>query len=165
MAKIDSPFCVTLEKEARGDWDKEYISFMEVEKVKEGFDPSRPHEFIIEKEFIEDERIPIEQEINAHRNRVGLKNMLKGVVDSRQMKDLIARTQSNGLFVDGTKMPSSDLEMEKLVGSIDRIWDSIPAELKGTLTKEEFIASFTADKLKTYVKNAVSKEEAEKGEK
>lgn len=159
--KIDSPFCATAEKVAKSDFDKEYISYIEVQKVKDGFDPERPHEFIIESEFIEDQRVPIEQEINAHRNRVGLKNMLKGVVSSRQMSDLIEQTKSSGLFVDGTKMPTSDLEMEKLVGSIDKVWSEIPDDLKGSLTKEEFIASITADKLKAYVKNATKVEESE----
>lgn len=162
MKKIDSPFCATAEKVARSDFDKEYVSYIEVQKVKDGFDPERPHEFIIESEFIEDQRIPIEDEINAHRNRVGLKNMLKGIVSSRQMSDLIEKTQSSGLFVDGTQMPSSDLEMEKLVGSINKIWDSIPEDLKGDLSKEEFLASITADRIKKYV-SSVSSSTDEKG--
>lgn len=162
--KIDSPFCSTLEKVAKKDFDKDYVSYIEVQKVKEGFDPNRPHEFVIETEFIEDQRVPIEQEINAHRNRVGLKNMLAGVVSSRQMSDLIERTKSSGLFVDGSKMPNSDLEMERLVGSIDKLWDTIPSDLKGDLTKEEFISSITAEKVKKYIATVSSSDKKGEGE-
>lgn len=160
--KINSPFCTTAEKIAIGNFDQEYVSYIEVQKVKDGFDPERPHEFVIESEFVEDQRIPIEDELNSHRNRVGLKNMLKGIVSSRQMSDLIEKTQSNGLFVDGTHMPNSDLEMEKLVGNINKIWDSIPDDLKGDLSKEEFMASITADRIKKYV-SSVSDSSDERG--
>lgn len=159
---IDSPFCATCEKVAKGNFDTEYISYIEVQKVKDGFNPDRPHEFIIESEFVEDQRIPIEDELNSHRNRVGLKNMLKGIVSSRQMSDLIEKTKSNGLFVDGTQIPSSDLKMEKLVGNINKIWDSIPADLKGDLSKEEFMASITADRIKKFV-TSVADSSDEKG--
>ena len=163
MEKVNncSPFNNFAPKKARKAFDQEYISYIEVEKVKEGYDPSRPYEFVIEKEVIEDERIPIAASINANRNRIGLKNMLKGIVSKKQMAELIEKTQSTGGFVDATKLPDSHLAMEKLAGSIDRIWSSIPEELRGSLSKEEFLRSITADKIKAYAAKALTKEEQE----
>lgn len=138
--------------------ETEYVSYYEKELIADGFDKDRPDEFLIEKKVVEFERIPISEEINSHRNKVGLKNLLKGIVSSRQMDDLIRRTQAVGGFFDATKLPDSHLEMEKLAGSVEKIWNSIPSELKGDLTKEEFIKTLSTEKLKSYILKQAEKQ-------
>lgn len=157
---VNSPFVVTEKKVASGSFDKEYVSFYEKESIADGFDKEHPDEFLIEKKVVEFERIPIKEEINSHRNKVGLKNLLKGIVSSRQMDELVKRTQAVGGFFDATKLPDSHLEMEKLAGSIDKVWNSIPSELKGDLSKEEFIKTLSSEKIKNYILGQVAKEEA-----
>ena len=41
--------------------------------------------------------------------------------------------------------------------NIDRVWDSIPKELRGDLTKEEFLKSMTQEKLKKYIDGEIKK--------
>lgn len=157
MASI---FCTTKEIKARHYEPEDYVTYKVVQKVADGFDSKNPTEFLIEEEVVEDTRVPIDDDINSHRDRVGLKNLLKGIVSEKQMSDLLERTRSSGLFVDATKIPDSQLEMEKLVGSIDSIWESIPAELRGSLSKEEFLKSITSKKIEDYVASQLEKQEA-----
>lgn len=147
----------------RGGFDTDYVHYMELEKVADGFDPKDPSNFIIQKDVVEYERLPIDEYLAQFAPRVGLKNMLQGVLTQQQMEEFIAAHQAPAIEVDATKLPNNDLDMEKLVGSIDKIWASIPDELKGDLTKEEFLKSFTADKLTEYIASQVSSTE-EKGE-
>jgi len=158
--KSSSPFCTFEEKKSSGDFDQEYITYIEVDKVADGFDPKNPHEFLIEHEVIEDERIPIMEEINSHRSKVGLKNLLKGVVDQKQMKELISRTERSEGFIDATKLPTSHLAMEELAGKLEKVWDEIPDDLKKDLTKEEFLKSISTQKILDYASKVASEKEA-----
>lgn len=158
--QISSPFAACAEKKGRVFIEKEYVTYKVVQKVAKGFDPKRPEEFLLEDEVVVDERIPIEEEINSHRNQVGLKNLLKGIVSNKQMNDLISKTQSDGKFIDLTKFPDSHLAIEDLAGRIDKIWAKIPSELKGSLTKEEFLKTMNTKKLEKYVMDYVAAAEA-----
>lgn len=160
--KSSSPFCTFAEKKAYDFKEREYISYIEVEKVADGYDPKNPHAFLIEKEVIEDQRVPIDDEINAHRNKVGLKNLLKGIVDQRQMKDLISRTQRSSGFIDATKIPDSHLEIEALAGKLEKVWDEIPDDLKKGLTKEEFLKTISSQKIYDYASKVAANSAASK---
>ena len=50
--------------------------------------------------------------------------------------------------------------MEELAGKIDSVWEKIPDELKGDLSKEEFIKTLTSEKLRKYVLDEVAKQQA-----
>lgn len=164
VIKYDSPACNTIERKAFTFTETDYVSYYERESVSKDFNPDRPDEFTIERETVEFERVPISEEINAHRSKVGLKNLLKGIVSTRQMDDLIKKTQSSGGYFDATKLPDSHLEMERLAASIDSIWSKIPNELKGDLTKEEFIKTLTSEKLRNYVLSQVKQTESQEKE-
>ena len=160
VTKIDSPFTAEAEKAGRTFTEREYISYKTIKKVAPGFDPERPDEFLLEEEVVVDQKIPIDEEINSYQDKVGLKNILKGIVTEKQMNDLISKTKSTGQFIDATKFPDSLLEVEKLAGNLDNIWESIPKDLKGDLTKEEFIKTLTSKKLESYIQKEVEKREA-----
>lgn len=147
-------------KKPRVFTETDYVTYKEVERIKAGFDPKHPEDFLIEKSVVEDTRVPIDEDINSYRSKVGLKNLLKGIVSKRQMAEFIEKTQSTGQNIDLIKFPDSHLAVEELAGNIDKIWDKIPAELKGSLTKEEFISSITSKKLESYVMNEIAKMEA-----
>lgn len=161
MSKIiDSPFTASIKREGFTFTETDYISYYEKESIGKDFDPEHPDEFTIVKEFVEYDRVPIKESINAHASKVGLKNLLKGIVSKKQMDDLISKTAAVGGFFDATKLPDSQLEMEKLAGSIDSIWEKIPAELKGDLTKEEFLKTMSSEKLRRYILDEVARQEA-----
>lgn len=160
--KYDSPCCNVIDRKARVFDEVDYVSYYEKESVAEGFDPARPDEFTINKEVVEFERIPISEEINSHASKVGLKNLLKGIVSQKQMDEFISKSASTGGYFDATKLPDSHLEMEKLAGSLEDIWSKIPVELKGDLSKEEFIKTITSEKLRDYVLSQVAKQEEKK---
>lgn len=153
-------FNTPCKKTAREFTEFDYVTYKVVKKIGAGFDPKHPDQFLIEEEFVEDTRVPIDEDINSYRSKVGLKNLLKGIVSKRQLNDLIERTKSSGQSIDLTKFPDSHLAVEELAGNIDKIWDKIPDELKGSLTKEEFISSITSKKLESYVMNEIAKMEA-----
>lgn len=158
--KISSPFMTTQVKVSKKFTEVDYVSYYEKESISKDFDPEHPDEFTIESEVVEFERIPISEEINSHRSKVGLKNLLKGIVDQRQMSNFISKSQAVGGFFDATKLPDSHLAMEELAGKIDSVWDKIPDELKGDLSKEEFIKTLTSEKLRKYVLDEVAKQES-----
>lgn len=163
--EINSPFTASINRTAFKFTETDYISYYEKESVGKDFDPDHPDEFTIVKEFVEYDRVPISESINAHASKVGLKNLLKGIVSKKQMDDLISKTAASGGFFDATKLPDSQLEMERLAGSIDSLWEKIPAELKGDLTKEEFIKTMSSEKLRRYVLDEVARQEAAKEKK
>lgn len=153
---ISSPFCQFKAKKAHGVGETDYIYTGIRETVKDGFDPKYPDQFIIEKECIEVERVPIAEYVNSFNSSVGLKNLLKGVISKKQLEDLISRTEASGGDIDITKLPTNSIELEKLAGSVDSIWASIPDELKSGLSKEEFIKSITASQIQNFVASQVA---------
>ena len=161
--KCSSPFCARAPKEGR-EFDQEYIHYYEVESVAnpKDFDPEHPEEFLVEKKTVEYERLPIDEYINQFASKVGLKNELRGVISKQQMDDFIAEHQAKPGFTDLTVLPDTAFEMSELAKKVDSAWDAIPAELKGSLTKEEFMKSITSQKIIDYVVSQVPKEEPKK---
>lgn len=159
---ISSPFCNFKAKKAFGVGESEFIHYKVVEKIvePETFDPKFPDQFLVSKELVEYERIPIDEYINSFDSSVGLKNLLKGIVSKKQMDDFIARTQAESTDIDITGFPNSELELEKLAASVDSYWDKIPSELKGSMTKEEFVKTITAKQIAAYVESQVKASEA-----
>lgn len=168
VKKSSSPFCVGVVRKGRKFLIKDYISYKEIESVADGYDPKHPEQFIIEKKIVEKERVPIREYVGSFESQVGLKNLLKGIVSKKQMEDLISKTSSTGPDVDLTRIPSDSYEIEQMISNIDRVWDSIPKELRGDLTKEEFLKSMTQEKLKKYIDGEIKKltpEEKKEGDK
>lgn len=140
---------------------KEYITYKIVESaiVK---DPKHPEEFTIERKVVEDERIPIREELNSYKSKVGLKNLLKGITTKKQMSEFVEKTSSNGEFVDLTKMPTNFDEFVQLSKSVDRIWESLPKELRKDMTKEEFVRKLTREQINDYVISEAKKRQPKK---
>lgn len=158
MTKSTNPFTATMKYSGR-EYDKEYIRYYEKEVLAdpEKFDPDKPDQFLITTKTTEYERVPIKEYINQFASKVGILNELKGVVSRQQMDEYISSHQAQPGFADLTKLPDSGFEISKLAEQVDKAWDSIPGELKGSLTKEEFMKTLTSDKLKSYFQNEVSK--------
>lgn len=161
MAKSTNPFTCTMEYEGR-DYDKEYIRYYEKEVIADpdNFDPKNPDQFLITTETTEYERLPIKEYINQFASKVGILNELKGIVSKQQMEDYIETHQAQPGFTDLTQLPDTGFEISKLAEQVDRAWASIPDELKGSLTKEEFMKTLTSEKLKSYIKSHVSQAQA-----
>lgn len=164
---VNSPFACSRDFAKREYKETEYIHYMEVEEVSKDFNPEKPSEFLIEKKIEEYERIPIDEYINSFASKVGLKNELKGIISKQQMDDYISNHKAVPGFVDLTKLPDTEFEMSQFVARTEEIWDSIPSELKGTLTKEEFLKTLTSEKIRDYITSQVEKQtpkSEEKGE-
>lgn len=142
---------------------EEYITYKIVESaiVK---DPKHPEEFTIERNVVEDERIPIREELNSYKSKVGLKNLLKGITTKKQMTEFVEKTSTNGEFVDLTKMPTNFEEFVSLSKSVDRIWDSLPKELKKDMSKDEFLRKLTKDQINDYVISEAKRRQPKKVE-
>lgn len=162
MEKVNNPFCCRESFAEKKFTETEYIHYMEVEKVAEGFDPQHPELFTVEKESVEYERIPIHDYINSFASKVGLKNELKGIVSQQQMDDFVSSHKATPGFTDLTKLPDTEFGMSQLAAKLDETWDSIPDELKGSLTKEEFMKTLTSQKIKDYLISQLPKEEDKK---
>ena len=150
-----SPFCNFEKKKLKGVGSDEYSHVKLVEKIQSGFDPKKPDQFLIDTTVEEYERVPIVEYINSFDSSVGLKNLLKGIISKSQMDAFIEEHQAPNIDIDATLLPSSPLAFEKLAGSVDSYWDDIPAELKGNMTKDEFMKTITADMIKSYVDNQI----------
>jgi len=166
--QISSPFGSSVPVPTKEFTEREFVHYMEVESVSSDFDKKKPSEFLIEKTIEEYERIPIDDYINSFASKVGLKNELKGIITKQQMDAYIEEHKARPGFVDLTKLPDSQFDIEKVAARIDEIWDSIPSELKGKQTKEEFLSSLTREKIESYVLSEVKKslttEEKKEGE-
>lgn len=159
---FNNPFCCRAPYAAKTFNETEYIHYTEVEKVAEGFDPKHPELFTVEKYPVEYERIPIHEYINSFASKVGLKNELKGIVSKKQMDDFISTHKASPGFTDLTKLPDTEFGMAELAVKLDETWESIPVELKGSLTKEEFMKTLTSQKIKDYLISQLPKKESKK---
>ena len=162
---ISSPFCNFKLKKAHGSGETEYIRYKVVEKIvdPENFDPKNPDQFLTKEELVEVERVPIDEYISSFDSSVGLKNLLKGIVSKKQMEDFISRSAAESADIDITEFPNSELELEKLASSVDSYWDKIPSELKGSMSKEEFVKTITAKQIQAYVEAQVKASEQTDG--
>lgn len=151
MVKVSNPFVARQSFAEVKFTETEYIHYMEVERVADGFDSKNPELFTLEKDYVEYERIPIHEYINSFASKVGLKNELKGVVSKQQMDDFITTHKASKGFTDLTKLPDTEFGMAQLVAKMDETWDSIPTALKGNLSKEDFLKSLTSQKIKDYL--------------
>lgn len=150
-SKISSPFCSRERFPAKKFVEKEFIHYMNVDEVSKDFNPDKPHEFLIETHVEEYERIPIDEYINSFSSKIGLKNELKGVVSKQQMDEFISEHKAAPGFVDLTKLPDTELGMMKAAESVDDIWNDIPSELKGKMTKEEFLKTISSEKIQDFI--------------
>lgn len=158
MANKNNPFCARKPRKTSRSYDKEYIHYKIVEEVAdpESFDPKKPSEFLVKKKTVEYERLPIDETINQFASKVGLKNELKGVVSKQQMDEFIQVHQAKPGFTDLTVLPDSAFDIKKLADQVDKAWAAVPEELKGSLTKEEFMKTITSDKIKSFIDAKVS---------
>lgn len=165
MSKTTNPFTCTMEYTGR-EYDKEYVRYYEKEIIADAdkFDPKNPDQFLITTETTEYERLPIKEYINQFASKVGILNELRGVVSKQQMDEYIAEHQAQPGFVDLTKLPDTGFEVSQLAEKVDKVWASIPNELKGSLSKEEFLKTLTSEKLKSYIQSQVSIETEKKEE-
>lgn len=166
MSKTSNPFTSTFEYQGR-EFDQEYVRYYEKEVIADPdkFDPNNPDQFLVETVATEYERLPIKEYINQFASKVGILNELRGVVSKQQMDDYIQTHQAQPGFVDLTKLPDSGFEISQLAAQVDKAWSSIPDELKGSLTKEEFLKTLTSEQIKSYIisqASAFEKKEEEK---
>lgn len=142
-------------------FDKEYVRYYEKECIADAdkFDAKNPDQFLIEKKVVEYERLPINEYVNQFSSKVGILNELKGVVSRQQMDDYITTHQARPGFTDLTKLPDTAFEISELAKKVDKAWEEIPAELKGKLTKEEFLKTLTSEKLKSYISTSIDVKE------
>lgn len=166
VQKNNSPFSVRKPRKAKRKFDSEFVHYMVVEEIADAdsFDPKKPGEFLIQKKTMEYERLPIEETINQFSSKVGLKNELKGVVSKQQMDEFIQTHQAKPGFTDLTKLPDSAFEIQKLAASVDKVWAEVPEELKGSLTKEEFLKTITSEKIKSFIDAKVASKTKKEGE-
>lgn len=156
MTKRKNPFLMTRKAPEKTFTERELIKYGIQEEVADGFDSKRPADFLINRKTVVVERIPIDEYVESFASKVGLNNELKGIVTKSQMDDYIAAHSAQPGFVDLTELPDTALEMEKLAKRVDDIWESIPTELKGSLSKEQFLAQLTEEKLQEYISSQVS---------
>lgn len=160
MAKTTSnPFTSTMEYKGR-EYDTEYVRYYEKEVIAdpEKFDSAHPDQFLVETVATEYERLPIKEYINQFAPKVGILNELRGIVSKQQMDEYVESHQAQPGFTDLTMLPDTAFEISKLAEQVDRAWESVPVELRGKLTKEEFMKTLTSEKIKSYIVSQVNVE-------
>lgn len=157
-----NPFCARHVYKGR-TYQQEYVRYYDREVIAdaEKFDSKHPDQFLIKKVSTEYERVPIKDYVNQFASKVGILNELRGVISKQQMDDYIETHQAQPGFTDLTKLPDSAFEISKLAEQVDRAWESVPVELRGKLTKEEFMKTLTSEKIKSYIVSQATIEKKE----
>ena len=146
----------------KGDQRKFQEDYFEIiEKDQYIKDGDGPEDFHIEKKK-EVKKTNIDKFINSYADDAGIMNTLKKIAEGDN-SGLV-----NRLHRDTTKDPASLAD----IPSIEEAFEAIDKELRGDLSKEDFIKSLTEDKINAYIEKKVNEKlnaqtpasEAPKGE-
>lgn len=147
--------------EGRKDFDKYYIDRVikqVVKKTGEGED-----EFILIDKVVETKR-DIQKEIHAQAGDCGIDAYLKNF----EMSGVSPMESFGGVsdeIVDTTQMPQTLADAQMLAKASGEMFASLPRELVGKMTYEQFISSFTQEMFDEYVKSLTPPvEEKKEGE-
>ena len=145
--------------EGEKEFDKYYIDRVVkqvVKKTGEGED-----DFILVDKIVESKR-DIRKVINSQRDDVGIEAYLRSYqLAGEEVPDV----EVGDDVQDFTRMPES-LADAALLGEKSRaLFASLPAELKGKMSYEEFMASFTNEMFESFIKKLQPQKEEKEGDK
>lgn len=142
--------------EGRKDFDKYYID-REIKQVVKKTGEGEEDYILIDK-VIETKR-DIDKVINAQASDVGIEAYLKNYeVTGEAMPDVVVSEDVQ----DFTNMPGSLAEAALLGEKSRKLFASLPADLKGKMTYEEFVTSFTNEMFDAFIAKMQPKAEEKK---
>lgn len=145
--------------------DVELTIYYMRDHVKE-VDPEDDGNFIIEKRPAIYSREKLNAKIQSYASDVDLKQMIGRINSKEEFAELVARTglPQSGEIIDQRPFENlTELEAEALIKRGESAWLSLPDDLKGDLSKEEFLKNFNAQMLIDYAnKLAAQKTEVKK---
>lgn len=147
LARRDAPVTEVQKRE-----DVELTIYYMRDHVKE-VDPADDGNFIIEKRPAIFSREKLNEKIQSYASDVDLKQMIGRINSKEEFAELVARTglPQSGETIDQRPFENlTDLQAEELIAKGEAAWASLPAELKGDLTKEEFLKNFNTQMLVDY---------------
>ena len=149
--------------EGQKDFDKFYIDRVVKQVVKRTGDGE--DDFILVDKVIETKR-DIAKEIHAQAGEAGIDAYLKNF----EMAGISPIDSFGGVsdeIIDETQMPQTLADAQLLAKRTGDLFASLPREVVGRMTYEEFISSFTQEKFDEYIRSLTPpvKEEEKEGEK
>lgn len=144
--------------EGQKDFDKYYIDRVVkqvVKKTGEGED-----DFILADKVIETKR-DIAKEIHAQAGDAGIDAYIR---QYEVMGEPIPDVKVTEDVQDFTNMPGSLADAVLLGETSRKLYDSLPSELKGKMSMDEFISSFTQEKFDSFIASLVPPAKEENGE-
>lgn len=148
-----------VEDAGQKDFDQDYISISIVDKVVRTGEGD--HDFIIEKEVIE-ERKPIAEVVQADADSVGVYNIIKQVLRTGDTSLLPA--DDGKCNVDLVGAPENLMELKQMGVDAQKAFQSLPNELVQDLDMASFVNSMSQEKFDAFV-NALADRQAGKVEK
>lgn len=129
------------------DFDQEYKSISIVDKVTKIGDGD--HDFIIEKEVVEEYR-PIQEVVDVDKDSVGVYNIIKQVMRTGDTSLLPA--DDGKCNVDFVGAPESLMEVHQMGVDAVKAFDGLPSELKGEMDMQSFVNSMTQEQFDAFIK-------------
>lgn len=139
------------------NFDKYYIDKTikkVVRKIGDGED-----DFIIEDKIVESKR-DIAEEIHAQAGDAGIDAYIR---QYEKIGEPIPEVEVTDDVQDFTEMPESLADAVLLGETSRQLYASLPKELRGKMSYEEFITSFTQEKFDAYIASLIPPKEEEKG--
>ena len=138
------------------EYDKYYIKrqikFVPI-PVSEGSD-----DYVLEMRIIDDKE-DIYQLINSQASGVGLQAMLEKFERTGDLSVLPQPVQATDDIVDFTQLPQDNAEYFEYIHSLANKFKSLPVELRGDMTVEDFVKNITQKQVDDYVASLMPKED------
>lgn len=131
-------------------YPKEHITYVDPEDSGNFIREIRPEVF---------SRVKLNEQIRSFKSDVDLKTLIAKVQTPEEMNELVNQMKlgQDGQVFDETIFEGlTALQAEQLIKRGEEAWAKMPIELKGDLTKEEFLASMTNEKIRAYVEGVIA---------
>lgn len=113
-------------------------------------------------------KVLLNEQINSFKSDVDLKTLIGRINSQQEYNELVNQI---GLPKDDTFLDSrpfeglTDLTAEKILKRGKEAWEALPVELKNGQSEEEFLRTFTAEKLNAYAQKILAETEKSKSTK
>lgn len=153
VVKYTNPFCPNgVETKGVDTGDTQYHYFKRVKKVIYAVDGDPSSEVIdVRDVLVKDKDVDIQEYINSFANEVGpkavIKKMMLGVDVNLNQKPSL--NNGDAIFPAG-QMPESYGDAMQRMDQADKLWDSVPKDLKDGKSIEDFLKNITEDDITKY---------------
>lgn len=144
--------------EGQKDFDKYYIDLVVKQVIKRTGEGEEDF-IIVDKEILT--KRDIAKEIHAQAGDAGIDAYLKNF-ELTGVSPIESFAGVSDEIIDTTKMPQTLADAQLLAKKTGELFESLPRELVGKMSYEQFIANFTQEKFDEYIASITPKKEEKK---